>query len=91
MTEKLSASPSGMSAPGSEGVRLYRSAVHPGQWIAYLSGTGWVAFPAKENGWEERRGARGLDPLYLRQVPLDAAAATGFLDAFQTAGSGKAA
>jgi hypothetical protein len=29
-----------------------------------------VAFPAKENGWERRYPATGLDPLYLREVPL---------------------
>ena len=35
--------------------------------------TGWVIFPARENGWEARRPGRGLDPLHLRQAPLQMA------------------
>lgn len=61
-------------------MKLYRSAIHPGSWLAYVPGNGWVVFPAKENGWAERRPARGLDPVHLREVPLDRAAATGILD-----------
>jgi hypothetical protein len=61
-------------------MKLYRSAVHPGCWVAYVSGSGWVVFPARENGWEERRPARGLDPVHLRQVPLSCAAETGILE-----------
>ena len=52
-------------------IKLYRSAMHPRHWIAFVDGDGWVAFPARENGWEERHPARGLDPLYLRRVPLN--------------------
>jgi hypothetical protein len=48
--------------------------------VAYVSGSGWVVFPARENGWEERRPARGLDPVHLRQVPLSCAAETGILE-----------
>jgi hypothetical protein len=51
-------------------IKLYCSAMHPKQWIAYLEGSGWVMFPARENGWESRQPARGIDPLHLRQVPL---------------------
>jgi len=58
-------------------VKLYRSAIHPRHWVAYVEGMGWVAFPARENGWEERQPARGLDPLHLREVPVDVAASTG--------------
>jgi hypothetical protein len=58
-------------------MKLYRSAVHPGCWVAYVPGTGWVVFPAREHGWEARRPARGLDPVHLRQVPLRLAAETG--------------
>jgi len=54
-------------------IKLYHSAVHPKQWIAFVEGSGWVIFPAKENGWEMRQPARGLDPMYLRQVPLELA------------------
>jgi hypothetical protein len=62
-------------------VKLYRNAAHPNSWVAYIKETGWVIFPARENGWEERRPARGLDPIRLREVPLDLAANTGILDA----------
>ena len=60
-------------------IRLYRSALHPRHWVACVPGSGWVAFPARENGWLERHPARGLDPLYLREVPVKMAANTGFL------------
>ncbi len=59
-------------------IRLYRSAIHRNHWIAHIPETGWVIFPAKENGWEERQPARGLDPLYLRQAPASSAFEAGF-------------
>ena len=59
-------------------IKLYRSATHPKQWIAYVEGSGWVMFPARENGWESRQPARGLDPVYLRQVPVRMAESAGF-------------
>jgi len=52
-------------------IKLYKDTLHPRNLVAYVPGNGWVAFPAVENGWEHRSPARGLDPLYLRQVPLD--------------------
>jgi len=55
-------------------MKLYRSAVHPDQWLAYGKEIGWVVFPASENGWEARRPARGIDPVHLREVPLALAA-----------------
>jgi len=58
-------------------IKLYRSTLHPAQWIAQVEGTGWVIFPAKPNGWELRQPARGLDPMYLRQVPLQLAESAG--------------
>ena len=58
-------------------MKLYRSLAHPGHWIAYAPGIGWVAFPNKDNGWEERHPARGLDPMNLREVPLHLATRTG--------------
>jgi hypothetical protein len=58
-------------------MKLYSDWKKPGLWIAYVPGEGWVAFPAAENGWENRRPARGLDPVHLRQVPVDRAAAAG--------------
>jgi len=51
-------------------IKLYRSALHPKHWVAYVPDAGWVMFPARDNGWDHRHAARGLDPLYLRQVPL---------------------
>jgi len=58
-------------------MKLYRSAVHQGQWLAYGTEIGWVVFPAQENGWQERRAARGIDPVHLREVPLRLAAGAG--------------
>jgi hypothetical protein len=62
-------------------MKLYRSAIHPGRWVAYVPERGWVAFPARTNGWEERIPARGVDPMHLRQVPIKLAADTGILAA----------
>jgi hypothetical protein len=58
--------------------KLYRSAVHNNYWIAFTNDQGWVAFPDKENGWEQRHPARGIDPLYLREAPASLAASAGF-------------
>jgi len=52
-------------------IKLYRDAQHPLNLVAYVPDSGWVAFPAIENGWALRTRARGLDPLYLREVPLN--------------------
>ncbi|HEU0142892.1 MAG TPA: hypothetical protein VFQ79_24440 [Bryobacteraceae bacterium] len=57
--------------------RLYASALHPRQWIAWSDATGWVQFPNEDNGWELRKSARGLDPVHLRATPLREAANTG--------------
>jgi hypothetical protein len=62
-------------------IKLYRSATHPNQWLAYGPGIGWVVFPATENGWADRRPARGLDPVHLREVPLRLAANAGIAGA----------
>jgi hypothetical protein len=58
--------------------KLYTSAIHRDHWIASVAGLGWFMFPARENGWEERRPARGLDPLYLREVPARLGENAGF-------------
>ena len=65
-------------------MKLYRSAVHPGQWLACGKEIGWVVFPARENGWEERRPARGIDPVHLREVPLNLGVAAGMPQPKQT-------
>ena len=57
--------------------KLYRSAVHGNSWIAYSRDTGWIMFPAREGGWQERRPARGIDPVHLREVPVRMAFNTG--------------
>jgi hypothetical protein len=38
-----------------------------------------------------RRGAKGLDPMYMREAPLAQAENTGLLAAIQDTGNGKAA
>ena len=58
-------------------IKLYHSVRHPNHWIACVSGSGWVAFPKTENGWDQRHPARGLDPMHLREVPLHMAKNTG--------------
>jgi hypothetical protein len=58
--------------------KLYKSTVHLNHWIASVPGLGWFMFPARENGWEERKPARGLDPLYLREVPAKLGENAGF-------------
>jgi hypothetical protein len=58
-------------------IRLYCDALRPKTFVAYVPDTGWVTFPAQENGWEHRSAARGLDPLYLRAVPLHQGVAAG--------------
>jgi len=51
-------------------IKLYRDAQRPNNWVAYVPNVGWFAFPAVENGWDQRTPARGLDPLFLREVPV---------------------
>ncbi|HUB81040.1 MAG TPA: hypothetical protein VMB03_19685 [Bryobacteraceae bacterium] len=61
--------------------RLYRSARDLQHWYVHEDSTGWLIFPAKSNGWADRRmidTVRGLD---LREVPLRLAFNTGLLEA----------
>ena len=58
-------------------IKLYASLDHPREWVAYVPESGWLAFPDNENGWEQRKPVRGLDPIHLREVPLRLAAGTG--------------
>lgn len=60
-------------------IKLYRNMENSQSWIAYVPESGWMTFPARENGWDERQPARGLDPLHLREVPLGLAADTGLV------------
>ena len=65
--------------------KLYRHHQYSTQWVAFTDETGWVIFPAAEGGWEQRRPARGLDPMHIRQVPLWMACSTGMPGASETA------
>ena len=55
-------------------MKLYRSRKNPTRWIACTPTSGWVVFPAEDGGWHKRQPVRGLDPIDLREVPLDLAA-----------------
>ncbi len=65
-------------------VKLYRSADQPCHWVAHSPSTGWVVFPARQNGWHARFLASGLDPVHLREVPLWLAFNTGPIEAHET-------
>lgn len=58
-------------------MKLYRSINYANRWFAFSPETGWVMFPAEPGGWEKRVAARGVDPVYIRQVPLHLAFNTG--------------
>jgi hypothetical protein len=62
-------------------MKLYRSRNYPTRWYAYSVSTGWVMFPAEANGWAKRQPARGLDPVDVRNVPLELAVGTGITGA----------
>ena len=62
-------------------MRLYRSKQYPTRWYAHSQETGWVMFPAIANGWERRQPARGMDPMYIQQVPIQMAINTGIPEA----------
>jgi hypothetical protein len=61
-------------------VKLYRSAIHPHDWVAYREDTGWVMFPAQSGGWKHRRPATGLQVARLFQVPVWLSFNTGLLE-----------
>ena len=58
-------------------MKLYRSRQNPNRWFAYTPATGWVKFPAEADGWQRREPARGIDPIDIREVPIELAAAAG--------------
>jgi hypothetical protein len=58
-------------------MKLYRSRNYPTRWYAYSVSTAWVMFPAEANGWAKRQPARGMDPVDVRNVPLELGAGTG--------------
>jgi hypothetical protein len=77
-----------------DSVIVYTTWQYPDQYVAYTSTTGWVIFPSTENGWEQRRPARGLDPMHLRRVTAKQLLNTGIpcrFDARETVSVRKAA
>ena len=58
-------------------MKLYGSKNYPNRWYAYSESTGWVMFPAETGGWDKRQAARGIDPMYVREVPVHMAFDTG--------------
>jgi hypothetical protein len=58
-------------------MRLYRSTNYPERWYAYSASTGWVMFPNTADGWTKRQAARGIDPIDVREVPVQQAFAAG--------------
>ena len=58
-------------------MKLYRSRKYPTQWFAYSPAAGWVKFPMDTDGWQRREPARGIDPIDIREVPVELAAAAG--------------
>jgi hypothetical protein len=63
--------------------KLYRSASHPCHWVAYTEDAGWLLFPAKARGWDERRPATSLDPNKLFEAPLWLSFQTGLCEQVQ--------
>ena len=51
-------------------VKLFSSTKYPNRWFAFGPEIGWVMFPAEVGGWQKRQPARGVDPIYMREVPL---------------------
>jgi len=62
--------------------RLYRNPVEPLHWLAWTD-LGWFRFPAKLNGWNERRRAGDISCQILQRVPLRLAFNTGLIEAFE--------
>jgi hypothetical protein len=68
-------------------MRLFRSTINPARWFAFDAEIGWVMFPAEVGGWQKRQPARGVDPLYMREVPLRMGLNSGIPDSLES-GSG---
>jgi len=58
-------------------MKLYRSRNYPNRWYAHSDPTGWVMFPVEAGGWEKRQPARGIDPIDIREVPVNLAVEAG--------------
>jgi hypothetical protein len=64
--------------------KLYRDLDHHDYWIAWSRNIGWVRFPARPNGWAERKPVVELDALHLREVSLAQAFDTDLIEAFRS-------
>ena len=58
-------------------LKLYRSSKMLSHWLAHSEGLGWVMFPARANGWKDRKPYRG-DPSGLMCIPARLGFNTGF-------------
>ena len=58
-------------------LNLYRSPLLPTHWVAHSEGLGWVMFPAKANGWRERKTYHG-ETVGLMRIPQRLGFNTGF-------------
>jgi hypothetical protein len=59
--------------------RLYRSPDEPFHWLVWTD-DGWFRFPAKPDGWAERRAATNVSCQVLQRVPLRMAFNTGLIE-----------
>ena len=56
---------------------LYRSSTLSSHWVAHSDNLGWVMFPAKPDGWRQRRPYPG-DTTRLMRIPQRLGFNTGF-------------
>jgi hypothetical protein len=64
--------------------RLYRSPKDLQHWFVYDDSTGWVTFPARVNGWANRRPVCNTSGLDLKEVPLWLSFRTGLAETPRT-------
>jgi hypothetical protein len=64
--------------------RLYRSPKDLQHWFVYDDSMGWVTFPARVNGWANRRPVCTTDGLDLKEVPLWLSFRTGLAETQRT-------
>lgn len=60
--------------------RLYRSPRDFRHWFVYDAVMGWMMFPARIDGWLDRRPLSSLQGLDLLEVPLRLAFGTGLAE-----------
>ncbi|HTS60447.1 MAG TPA: hypothetical protein VMH28_00405 [Candidatus Acidoferrales bacterium] len=59
---------------------LYRSSLEPQHWLVWADGLGWMRFPARVGGWDDRNPVPSLSRRGLQAVPLWLAFNTGLLE-----------